>query len=44
MCFELLLKAKPCPVEPVKLKRGVDKKKYIQTPNLRGEYCKEKLI
>lgn len=25
MCFELLLKAKPCPVASVKLKKGVDK-------------------
>ena len=25
MCLELLLKAKPCPAEPAKLNRGVDK-------------------
>lgn len=37
MCFELLLKAKPCPVEPVKLKRGVDK---IYT----NEYFKRQVV
>lgn len=29
MCFALLLKAKPCPVEPVELKRGADQLKII---------------